>query len=364
MLKVVHILSGDLWGGAESMVYLFLKHLRFTSDIECSVIVLNRGKFYDSVKNLSIPVYLFDENTTSFAQILIKLRKFLAFNRPTVIHSHGYKQNILAFFQSFTFSSMRLISTQHSKPNYNSYKPSLKKLTLGLNYKVALKTFDAIVAVSHDIKESLLRFNNLNENRINIIPNGVEPDSSTVFKHSHFPPFCIGTSGRLHPVKDFPFLVEVANEVYQRYPNCIFEIAGDGPEKEKIQNLITKFFLQNNFFLRGFLEDVNSFYQNLYIYVNTSVHEGIPMGILEAMGHGLPIIAFNVGGIKEIVTNAREGYLLDKRNPIEFADKIIELCENQQLRNKMSSCAKERIMTKFSVDNMVNRYINLYNSVI
>ena len=47
------------------------------------------------------------------------------------------------------------------------------------------------------------------------------------------------------------------------------------------------------------------------------------MGILEAMGHGLPIIAFNVGGIKEIVTNAREGYLLDKRNPIEFADKII-----------------------------------------
>jgi L-malate glycosyltransferase len=105
---------------------------------------------------------------------------------------------------------------------------------------------------------------------------------------------------------------------------------------------------------------MNSFYQGLDVYLNTSVHEGIPMTILEALSHGLPVIAPAVGGIVEIIDDGKEGFLIDSRNPHEFAEKCLLLKENRELREKMSRAAREKAEQTFSAKNMAERYYQLY----
>jgi len=103
-----------------------------------------------------------------------------------------------------------------------------------------------------------------------------------------------------------------------------------------------------------------AFYQRLDLYLNTSLHEGIPISVLEAMSYGIPVIASNVGGMAEILDNAVEGYLIEGRNPKEFAEKCIRLFENKTVKNRMALAGKEKVFKKFSIDQMAQQYRHLY----
>jgi len=139
---------------------------------------------------------------------------------------------------------------------------------------------------------------------------------------------------------------------------------GEGPERSKLQALIQEYNLNETFMLQGHLNDMLSFYRSLDLYLNTSVHEGIPMSILEAMAHGLPVVAPDVGGIGEVVSNSEDGYLIDTRDPKAFAEKYFLLYKNRQLRRRMARVAKEKIIKSFSVENMAAQYHELYLNVV
>ena len=174
----------------------------------------------------------------------------------------------------------------------------------------------------------------------------------------------IGTAGRLCPVKDYTFtlMMEIAKAVKEETKHIKFHLAGEGPERSKLQALIQQYGLNETFVLKGHIEDMLPFYRSLDLYLNTSVHEGIPMSILEAMAHGLPIVAPDVGGISEIVSNDEDGYLVSTRDPKAFAEKCFLLYKNRQLRRRMAGAAREKIVKSFSVENMAAQYHELYLS--
>ena len=91
-------------------------------------------------------------------------------------------------------------------------------------------------------------------------------------------------------------MVEIAREVNKETDKIRFELAGDGPDRAMIMGLIERYRLEKTFMLRGFVENLVDFYQGLDIYLNTSLHEGIPMSILEAMSYEIPIVGPNMGG--------------------------------------------------------------------
>jgi len=112
-------------------------------------------------------------------------------------------------------------------------------------------------------------------------------------------------------------MIEIAKAVNEKTKHIEFHLAGEGPERSKLQALIQRYSLNETFVLHGHVEDMLTFYRSLDLYLNTSVHEGIPMSILEAMAHGLPVVAPDVGGISEIISNGEDGYLVDTRDPNE-----------------------------------------------
>jgi len=195
--------------------------------------------------------------------------------------------------------------------------------------------------------------------RVIVIHNGVEvPLEMPVTAGKKF--FVLGSAGRLVPIKDYPLMVEIAKEVSRETDRILFELAGEGPEMEKILRLVKRYGLEKSFLLRGFENNLSSFYSGIDLYLNTSIHEGIPMSVLEAMAHGIPVIAPKVGGLTEIIDDGVNGYLVEGRKVNVFAEKCISLYTNDTLRKEMGSAARKKIINEFSMEKMVREYYNLY----
>lgn len=363
VIKVCHILSGDLWAGAEVMAYHLVKGLKSYSDLDIFVILLNRGKLADEIERLGIRHYLVEEKKVSLYRIVLKLKELLRENSPHVIHSHRYKENLLGYLCANARERTRFVSTQHGMPEFFGWNASLKhRLMVRLNFFLLAKCFHKVAAVSSDVKRRLVNEWQFSDSKIEIIPNGIPVEAPPRVRNSDR--FVIGSCGRFVPVKDFPFMVAVAREVASRSDEIRFELAGDGPEWETIRQLVKKYGLENRFHLRGFIEDTASFYSGLDLYLNTSVHEGIPMSVLEAMGQSIPVIAPDIGGLNEIIEDGIEGYLVKDREPKAFARKCIGLFSDNGLRAKMGEATRRRAYNDFSSEQMARRYYHLYRKEV
>ena len=126
MLHVSHIISGDLWAGAEVMAYHLLKGLTAYNDLKITVILLNEGKLAEKLKDEGVITHILDESKNSFPRICCSIRKILSNNQPDIIHSHRYKENFLAFLISIILQKSKLISTQHGMPEVIGKVPGIR----------------------------------------------------------------------------------------------------------------------------------------------------------------------------------------------------------------------------------------------
>ncbi len=347
------------------MAFHLLTGLNTLPGIDLFVILLNKGRLSDELENVGIPTCVLDEGKRSFLEIVGLAAKAVRRRAPHLLHSHRYKENILSYVVSITLrENASLVSTQHGMPELYDGRPSLlHRLKSHANYRLLATKFDKTVAVSSDIRESLTRSYIFQEKHLETIRNGIiVPEVRDRSRDRDG--FVIGSAGRFVPVKDYPFMVEVAKEVNAETDKIRFELAGEGPTLGDIQGLIDKYGLNERFMLRGFIHDVSIFYGGLDVYLNTSLHEGIPMSVLEAMAHGVPPVVPRVGGLEEIVTDGVDGYLLDARNPKDFADRCLSLFENETLRRKMAHAAREKIIREFSMQRMVHDYLDMYMQIM
>lgn len=362
--RILHLISGDLWAGAEVMAYHLLEGLGAYPGTELSAVVLNHGTLSEGIKGLGIPTYVVDEKRHGFPRIVVEVRHIVKRIRPHVIHAHRYKENIAAFLAATGSGCARLVTTQHGLPEYHGQRPTLRhRIKHGLNHLLISKSFHKVIAVSEDIREFLIRKHGFRNDRVEVIHNGVRIPGQFDRKEPKGL-FVIGSAGRLTPVKDYPLMIRVAREVANSADQVCFELAGDGPERERIKALIKESRLEDRFRLCGFLEDMDAFYRGLDLYLVTSFHEGIPMTVLEAMASGLPVVAPAVGGLKEIIAPGVEGYLVDTRDPVEFAQRCLDLYKDLSLRLRMGSAARHKVVGEFSVARMAESYYRMYQRVL
>jgi glycosyltransferase involved in cell wall biosynthesis len=175
--------------------------------------------------------------------------------------------------------------------------------------------------------------------------------------------FKIGSAGRFFRIKDFPLFVEIAKILIDKYKNLEFILAGDGPERETVQSLVRKYDIEKYFLFPGFISDTSVFFKGLDLYINTSMHEGIPISILEAMAHGIPVVAPAVGGFCEMIDNGVDGLLVDSRDPMDYARQCFKIMDHIDIRKRISYEAREKIIRDFSVGKMADIYLKLYNDM-
>src|SRR5262249_30156536 len=152
--------------------------------------------------------------------------------------------------------------------------------------------------------------------------------------------------------------------VAARRPDARLVLIGEGPEREKIEDLVREKKLENNVLLLGLRKDVPRLLPAADLFLLTSVSEGIPLTVIEAMAAGLPVVSTAVGGLAEVVEDGRTGLLAPARDDAALAEKVLWLAADAGARESMGRAGGDRARAVFSESQMNDKYQCLYREML
>ncbi len=170
----------------------------------------------------------------------------------------------------------------------------------------------------------------------------------------------IVTVGRLIPIKNPRLLIDVFSIVDKYYPDYSLDFYGDGELKNNMQNRIDELGLQDKVILHGNVNDVPNHISFAEIFVLSSDMEGMPNALMEAMALGIPCVATDVSGVRDIITDGENGYIIPVGDKDAMVDRIIKLIESKELRNKFSENSIV-VLSKFDKEKVFKQWLELVN---
>lgn len=172
--------------------------------------------------------------------------------------------------------------------------------------------------------------------------------------------------GTLDPVKGAKYLVESIPIVLSHVPNAIFLIVGNGPLRKYLEHLGKKLGVLQNLIFVGWVppSQIPLFYVACNIFVLPSLSEGFGNATIEAMATGKPVVGTSVGGTLDIIKDGVNGYLVEPKNPIDLADKVITLLSDDERRKIMGREGRRIVEEKFNIDLRVTRITDVYKSIL
>lgn len=274
-----------------------------------------------------------------------------------VIHSHGYKGNILLGLIPRRLRKIPVITTVHGYTRQSRFS----KMTIyqWLD-KLCLPRLDAVVIVSegmrHQVPEKKLG------SKLHVVANGIPTiDKDIASKTSSWPEgdyIRIVSAGRLSKEKNFSFLINKAKILIDSNVAVQVHIYGDGPQRRSLEELIKALNLEENVVLKGYTNDVQEIYQGSDLYVNCSVTEGMPVTLLEAMRTGIYVIASNIPANKEILGDIEKGILLFELEGNNFENLVKKFRENSLISQKL----REKFISNHTSEKMSFKYKKLYET--
>jgi len=358
-LRICHLASGDLWAGAEVQIASLLGSLHCFADLQVSAIVFNEGRLMEELRKIGIPVTLFDESRMGSFELFSALKSHWRQTQPDIIHAHRYKEHILGVLAAKLSHNPAVIQTYHGLEE-NLHGIAALKMTVyaGLNTVVTNLFGQGVIGVSEDIAARLRR--RLPFTQVRCIRNGLDVervastvDGALLRKKLGIPPdaFVVGSVGRLSPIKGIEDLIKgfglltrdsAANSVW-------LIVVGDGPLRASLNQLAKEQGVAGNTMFLGERRDVYDLMRAFDVFALPSLHEGVPMVLLEAMAIGVPIVASGVGGIPEVVTDGQEASLIPAQDPQAMMKALRVLQSSKELCERMIEVARYRVETQFSI---------------
>ncbi|MEX1056790.1 MAG: glycosyltransferase, partial [Natronospirillum sp.] len=320
--RVVHIISGDLWAGAEAQIYCLLLHLKPLCDLHA--IVMNECILTEKLRACGVPVTVYHEAQLNVWQILLLLRRHLTELNPQVVHTHRQKENILGALANVTTIRAKCLRTVHGAPEFKgNWKSQAQK---HVDEWIGRHLQQTIIAVSDALATQLTTV--FPAQKVVVIKNGVDIDAlKTSVNDGHFDQkkphqTRIGIIGRLVPVKRVDLFLNIASQLNQ--DNYQFHIIGDGPLRKDLEKQAAALGLTERVKFHGHRTDIATCIAALDCVIMCSDHEGTPMTALETLALNTPLIANSVGGLSEILAN-QKNLLVTENTPSEYVTKILSL---------------------------------------
>lgn len=371
-IKVLHIIdSGGLYG-AEMMLLNLAREQRRMGLQPCIASIGDRHVGEKAIEvraeQQGIPVQRFrmrpGPNWIGATAIL----KFAKRNRFSLLHSHGYKGNILFGLLPKCLRKLPMISTVHG---YTSVSRNWSKMGLyeWLDARI-LPRLDGVVLVNRGMLGHP-KLNSLNRRQYHVIDNGIGEqapfrqcrlDGSLVRFCDH--PFVIGAVGRLSNEKGFHVLVDAFARVLKDGFPARLVLVGDGHRRQDLARQIETLQLQYHVLMTGFVENAAEYIPLFRLLAIPSLTEGLPITLLEAMRAGIPVVASRVGGIPQVVTHNHCGLLIAPGDAVSLAENIKRLNADGELYHQLASNAKWRFLQKYTSGKMASRYLNLYEQIL
>lgn len=302
-------------------------------------------------------------------KVIFNLVKITRQNRIDVIHTNGQPIDFLGLCISLLLK-IPLVVTKHVTINEYDYlgygfKDSAKRIVYWLMDTISMTFSGKVIAISHVGKNQLQRRYLVPRNRIISIVNGIDIENFPAKKYvNHGSPLVIGFVGRVDKNKGIGDFLRVIKNLISMDHNIRAKIVGGGPDELEFKQLADELFLTDIVQFTGLQENISRYLLSMDIFLFPSYREGLPLVILEAMATGLPVIATNIEGIPDIITNSKNGILVEPGDIRDMTDKCITLIENWHMRKSMGETSRLHISKSFSEDRMICEYADCFKNLV
>ena len=371
-IPICHVAVGDLWAGAEVQLKVLLSKLVCRAEINLSVILFNEGRLEKEIGLLGIPVRVFPENRWGSTKIFLELVREFKKSNIQIIHTHKYKDTILAAPAAKLCGIPHVVRTVHGlREPFEGLQAFNMSCYEAIERTVHRFCVDVIIGVSSQIESKYKAQGEVSKvtcirNGIDLAGKPVQTDRWRTRKElSVDSETClIGTVGRLTPVKGIPYLLDAARILLRQGANVKVLVVGDGSIRQDLLAQARNLGVGERVVFLGHREDTDVLLQALDIFVLPSLSEGIPMALLEAMAASRPIVASRVGGIPEIIEDGVEGFLVESMDVNNLAERCRRLIESPDVARKMGEQGRKRVESEFSATAMADRVVSDYKELL
>lgn len=369
---VAHIRSSSGKGGGPEKT--IINSARFIDKQKFAMILIylkseddNEFDMHHRAKNAGVEMIVIPERNKIDFAALRKLRKILRERQVDIYHAHGYKSNFYGLLLRMCGCKIKLMTTVHgwvSKKRRVRFYDFLDKRMQ--------RFFRKVVIVTATLREELIGYKVAKE-RIVFIPNAIVTTdfakgvvTSELRQQLAIPPqaFVVGAVGRLAREKGYDTLIRSAAQVVRQHPQTYFVIVGEGAQKEELQQLIVSLNLQNNVILPGYFSDIRHVFAILDLYVLSSLKEGLPNVVLEAMAMEVPIITTPVDGVVNTVQDREHAIYTPVGDEETMAQNILHVIGDEQLRRKLQKNARTMVEERFCFIERMRNMEKIYSGLL
>ncbi len=368
-IKILHVIDSLGIGGMERIVIDVANGLDSTRFEQVVCCISRRGEAADQLRD---GVRCFDLGKGDKADRLmpLKLAGVIRRERPDIIHSQSWS-GVDTALAKLLMPGVKLVHSEHGRSYSDLRRQSLmRRMARRGLYHVA----DSVFAISSEVREFYCGQTGFSAERMQIIPNGIdtrridEADAKGIRAEFGIAPddFVFGTVARLDLTKDTMMLARAfaAIALPRQNPKLKLLIVGDGEQRARLEEFVAMLGLNRIVIFAGMRRDVPRLLRAMDVFALSSVSEGLPLTVLEAMAARLPVVATNVGALPELVEEGRTGFLVPIRHAAAMSDKFEAFLANRRLANILGEAARQKVVREFTMERMLRNYGEMYEAVL
>ncbi len=381
-IKVIHPITRLIVGGAQQNTMetcAGLDSSRYEAIIVSGPETGSEGELISEGKSRGVPLTIIPElvrkvDIVKDAVALTRMVNYFKAQKPHIVHTHSSKAGILGRWAARIARVPIIIHTVHGWGHHN-YQSRFSRKFFTLLERKSERISDKLIVVSHLNRGKGLADSIGSEEKYTTIHSSIDLDEFSnrtacdvegLKRKLGIGPDCfvVGTVGRLSPQKNPGDFVYVAARVKAKIPKAKFLFIGDGPLRSETESLIRELNLTGDVFLPGLRRDIPELLRCMDVFILTSLWEGLPRVIPQAMTAGLPVVANGVDGVCEVLREGGDGDLIPPKDVSLMTDRIVQLLSDGALRERMGHAGRQTAEMEFSLKQMVRRIDELYAELL
>jgi glycosyltransferase involved in cell wall biosynthesis len=376
-VRLLEIRNTYKWGGGPDKTILLSAERHDRTRVEVVVAYVRDAWDHEfcighKAQAKGLTFYEIEETGKLDLRVVQTLSEIVLRHDINLIHAHDYKSDFFAYLLRWKLRhrSPAVLSTMHGWA-----LPGLRGRVFWRLDLLLMRRFDHVIAVSHATKDEMVAAG-APADRISVIHNGIDTETwspgqanvsicEALGLANAFP--VIGYVGRISLEKDLDGWLRAAALVAAEYPRAQFVIVGEGRDYDlsnQLKKLAEALGIGDKVHFLGYREDLPSIYATFDLFLLSSRREGICNSLLEAMAMGIPVVATDVGGTKELIVDGQTGYMVSEGDVEGMARSLLGLARNDVLRKKLGDAARKRIEEDFSFTLRLTRIETLYERLI
>jgi glycosyltransferase involved in cell wall biosynthesis len=363
--RILQIIPTLVRGGAEKQLTLLATGLAAKGwDVHVCVLT-HTGPLEADLRRAGVPLTFINKRWKLDPFAYLRLKREIQRLQPDLVHTWLFAAN--AYGRQAAFAA----GVKHVVAGERSVDPWKGMMHLTIDRYLARRT-ERIVTNSSGVRDFYVR-KGLSSEKFTVIPNGIAPFSPPANAVSRGELLAelglpadaklIGAIGRLWPQKRLKDVIWSADLVKCVRDDCHYLIIGDGPQRNRLERFTEKCEVSDRVHFLGERNDIPRILPHFDLLILASGYEGQSNAIMEAMSAGVPVVASDIPGNRDLVVNGETGFLVEVGDRSGLTQKALMILGDQELAKKLGSTGKERMLYEFSIEKMVERHEEMYRSL-